>query len=150
MRVSRRLKSFRPRSNAVCSGRRGEAGGDVTERSFGAGGDDQGARASADDGGTQEDHVLRIGVGGDFLASRLLFDRQRFARQCRLLNVEIARFQEPRIGRDQVSGRQPHDVTGDNIGSPDFLPLPVAQHGGGGRDLLPQLLDGSLRSDRSG
>ena len=59
----------------------GEAGGDVAERCLGAGRHDQGARSSADDGSTHEDHVPGIGLGGDLLAARLLFDRQRFARQ---------------------------------------------------------------------
>jgi hypothetical protein len=62
-----------------------------------------------------------------------------------LQNEEIAGFQETRIGRDQISGRQAHDVTGHNIASPKFLPFPIAQHGGGRCDLLAQLLDGSLR-----
>jgi len=126
-------------------GTRGEPAGDVAESGLGAGGHHQGARGSADDGGTQENHILRVGLGGDFPAKRLFFDWQRLARQHGLLNIEIAGFQEARICRDQVSGRQPYNIAGDNIGAPGFLPLPVAQHGRGGCDLLPQLFDRALR-----
>jgi len=62
-----------------------------------------------------------------------------------LQNEEIARFQKARVRRDQVSRRQAHDIAGHDVASPDFPPLPVAHHGGGGRHLPPQLLHGALR-----
>jgi len=54
-------------------------------------------------------------------------------------------IKETRHPHRPVSGRQPHDIPGHDVASPDFLPLGVAQHGSGRRHLLPQLLDGSPR-----
>ena len=61
-------------------GARCEAGGDVAEGGSGAGRDYQSLRGSTDDRCAEEDHILRVGLGGDLFATRLFFDWQRFAR----------------------------------------------------------------------
>jgi hypothetical protein len=50
--------------------------------------------------GRSEKHdVFGIRFKRNFFAAGLLFDRQRLARERRLLNVRVAGFQKPRVGR---------------------------------------------------
>ena len=51
----------------------------------------------------------------------LLFDGFGFAGQCRLLNLQIDRFDQPAIGRHVVADFHQHDVAWNKFTSGDFL-----------------------------
>ena len=124
----------------------GETRGDVAKRRLDTCRDYERAGRPAHHGGAEKHHVLGIWARRYFIAAGVLFYRQRLAGQCRLLNVQIARFDEPRVRWDDVSCRQPHDIAGNDPGTTDVDPISVTQHGGLRGDPRPQLLDGLLRA----
>ncbi len=75
----------------------------------------------------------------------LLFDRERFAGQRRLLDPQIALTQEPQVGRHTVAGLQQHDVAWHELRRGDSQLLAATPHRGLGDDHLRQRLDGFLR-----
>ncbi len=81
---------------------------------------------SANDGCAQKDHVARIRFGRGGFSGRFLFGGERFARERRLLDIEITGNQEARVCGNQISGGEPDDVSRHHITPPNFFPLPAA------------------------
>ena len=70
---------------------------------------------------------------------------QRFSREGRLLDVQVAGRQEPAIGRHEVAGGEADHVSGNHFASSDFLPGAVAEHGRGDGDTLAEPNHGLAR-----
>ena len=64
----------------------------------------------------------------------MLVGRQRLARQHRLLNGEVSRFDQPSVSRHQIAGGKPKHVTGHHRAEGHLPPAPVAEKRGGRRD----------------
>lgn len=67
---------------------------------------------AADDGSSHEDEIGFL-VGLRDLAGKIagvLLGRVRLARQQRLIDEEVARGDQPRVRRDEIAGRELHDV----------------------------------------
>ena len=74
----------------------------------GPGRDDQRRARAADDRRAEEHQVRRVGPDASrSVRPRRFLGRQRLARQRRLLDGEIARLEQARVGRHQIAGRQP-------------------------------------------
>ena len=69
-----------------------------------------------------------------------------FAGQRGLLDIEVARLQEPSIGGDQIPGGEPNEISGDNFMALHFLPRPIAQHSRGQANVFSEVFDGALRT----
>ena len=65
-----------------------------------------------------------------------------------MLDIEIARNQEARVGGNQISGGKPDDVSRHHVTPANFFPLPAAQDGCRRGNLIAQLFDGALRTIR--
>ena len=65
----------------------------------------------------------------DLDVGRVLLGRHRLARQCGLLDVEVSRLEEARVGRNAIAGRESDDVTGDQVAPPNLGPGAIAQGG---------------------
>ena len=76
----------------------------------------------------------------------VLFGRHRFARQRRLLKVEIARLHKARVGGNQVTCRKTNQIIRDDLMAFYFLPFPVPQYGRAQADVFPQPLNRTLRT----
>ena len=97
----------------------------------------------------RQDRVVRESVGprASSAAGELL-NRQRLARECRLLDVEIARFQYHGISRHKVAGGETDEVAGHYVAARDFLPRLVATDSGRQGNLFAQSSNGLIRADR--
>ena len=62
--------------------------------------------------------------------------------------IKIARFEQARIGGNQISGGEADAIAGRDLAARNFPPVSVAQHGGGGRHLLAQAVRRALRTVR--
>jgi hypothetical protein len=58
----------------------------------------------------------------------VLLDRERLARQTRLVNVHGAAFAQQTIGRNDVTNLQQHEISGDELTSANLLPRAVTLH----------------------
>jgi len=76
---------------------------------------------------------------------RVLVGRQRLPCQHRLLNGQVARFDQASVGGHQIAGRQPKHIARHDGAKRHFPPLAVAQHGGGRRDRGAQSVGRVLR-----
>jgi len=110
---------------------------------------DRGARAGALDHGTRaarqhrRAHEHRVGGGVDAgLGRRLrvLFRRERFASQHRLLHEAVARHEYARIGRDQIAGCQQQHIARHDLGGGNRRFVAIAQHARARRDRRAQAL----------
>ena len=107
-------------------------------------------RHSADDRRAEEDEIRRIRSRRSMrlVGTRHLVRRERFARQHRLLNREVARVQQTCIRGHEIPGRQPHDISRDDLSERDLLPGAVTEHGGGRRHRRTQSFGRPLRTIR--
>jgi hypothetical protein len=72
--------------------------------------------------------------------ARLLFDRQRLAGECGLLNMQVSCLQQARIRGDQIPGGQPDDISGHQFPPRDLDPDPIPEdHRRGGHALSKPL-----------
>jgi len=87
---------------------------------------------SADDDGSGEGHVASITDGGRLVSApeRVLRDRQRLARQERLVEFQSVRRHESEICRDTVARLQPHAVARHDVLRLDLTDLAVPHDGG--------------------
>ena len=123
---------------------RGQTLGDCAKGRIFPRADDDRAGHSGLNGGAHEDAVPRIAdrvlscrkIGGGLL------DRQRLAGERRLPDVQVLRLQQASVGRHEVSGVQPDDVAGDQLGDRQLQLPSIAQDGGGRGDLLLDCLHG--------
>ena len=90
---------------------------EMAERRLAAGPADENRRRAADHRGAGKDGVRRS--GGVFGARRgvagLLLCRVRLAREERLVDEQIAAFEQPRIGGNEIAGDQFDNVAGDQL-----------------------------------
>jgi hypothetical protein len=109
-----------------------------------------GLRRPADHGRPEKDEVSGLGDlrGRRLEVGRLLFRRHRLAGQRRLLDVKIARLEQPRVGGHPVAGPQPHDVAGDEDAARKLDPRAVSPDGSRGCRLLTQPFRCPLRAVR--
>ena len=121
---------------------RREPGDDVAKLRRAPGGEDANRCGSADDRGAKPDSAAGVSVRH----VRRLVRRERLARERRFLKVQVSRFQQAAVGRDEIAGAQAHDVAWHNLPSGQLLPDPVAQDARGGGDLKPEPLGGLLRT----
>ena len=108
--------------------------------------ENHGLGGSADDRATHEDQIagkgtLVPGCGGQY---GVLFGRIGLARQQRLVDVKVARFDQTSIGGNEVTGAEKDDVAGDDFRRRDADGLPVAQNLRRERDLVAQPRRGAL------
>ena len=119
---------------------RRQARGNVAERGRRPRRDDQRRRRPAHDRRAKKDDVagirrlMRRGLEVD----GVLLSRHRLARQGRLLDVEVSRLEEARVGRHTISRHQPDDVTGNQVAPPDFAPGSIAESSCRRRDDVAQ------------
>ena len=66
---------------------------------------------AANDRGAEEHHILRVSFGRSGIIGYVLFGRKRLACQRRLLNVQITSLDQPRVSRNEVSGRKPNQIS---------------------------------------
>ena len=120
-----------PRSNSVSGGRVDKRAAMSPNAVARPRRDDQCRRRSAHDRRAEEDDVAGVGrlARRDVEVARVLLDRHRLARQGRLLDVEVSRLEEARVGRHPIPGRQPDDVTGDQIAPANLDPGARAKRG---------------------
>ena len=83
---------------------------------------------AADDRGAEEHQCGASGPGrvAPVAAAACLVGRQRLAGQHRLLDGEVARLEQPRVGGHQIAGRQPEDVARHDVAQRRLLPRAVA------------------------
>ena len=119
-----------PRSNSV-SGGRVDRRGDVAERSRRPSRDDQRRRRTAQDGRAEKNYVacVRRLTRGDLNDACVLLGRHRLARECGLLDVEVSRLEEARVGRDAIPRRESDHVTGHQLAPSNLGPGAIAQGG---------------------
>jgi len=93
--------------------------------------DDQRGRRAAHNRRAEEDHVacVRRLPRRDLDVGRVLLGRHRLARQCGLLDVEVSRLEEARVGRNAIAGRESDDVTGDQLAPSNLEPGSIAEGG---------------------
>ena len=130
-------------------GPRSEARGDVAEHGLATGRDHDRRRRAAHHRRSEEHHVAalveryRLGV-----RSRVLLGGHGLSRERSLVHVEVARLEKLRVGRHEVTRREPHDVSGHDFGSPDLAPLAVAEDRRRRCHSLAQPRRGTLRAVR--
>ena len=95
-------------------------------------------------GGPEPDGARRIALH----PGRHLLHGQGLAGQRRLVNVQVARLEQPAVRGDQIPGREANEVTGHDRPARQLGPLSVALHRGRGRHLLAELLRRLLRAPR--
>lgn len=139
-----------PRSNSVSGGRlarRAEACSNITKgRVATRRGNECGSRATHDRG-AKKDAIVHFGetlcrgiqIIGVFL------DWQRFASQCRLLDMQIGCLHQACIGGYQVSCGETDHIARHQGVAWSFTPRAVAQHGSCRRHRCTQFLDSMLR-----
>ena len=66
-----------------------------------------------------------------------------------LLDIEVARNQESRVGGNQIPCRKPDDVSRHNVAPLYFLPLSAAEDGGCGGNLIAQSFRWPVENDTS-
>ena len=109
---------------------------------------DRGSGA-ADDGSSHEDEIGFL-VGLRDLAGKIagmLLGRVRLSRQQRLIDEEVARGDQPCIRRDDVAGREPHDVARHQLLEMQLALAPVANDERLRRHRAAQRIDRVLRAD---
>ena len=62
----------------------------------------------------------------------------------RLVNVKVARLDQPRIGRDEIAGREKKDIAGHDLRGRNIDRLSIAKRVDGERDALAQTFGGVL------
>ena len=75
---------------------------------------------------------------------RILFGRIRLAGQKRFIDVEVAGFDQPGIGRYEIASREKNDIAGNDIRRWNVDCAAIAKHFGGKRHLLAQTLSSIL------
>ncbi len=120
---------------------RGQARDHVAELGARAGGGHARDRGPADDGGTQPGDPAAIAIR----CARVFLGGQRLARQRRLLQVQVARLEQPGVGGHEIAGRQADDVARDDDGTRQLLPHAISHDGRRGRHGAAQLLRCPLR-----
>ncbi|OIQ66197.1 hypothetical protein GALL_522370 [mine drainage metagenome] len=81
-------------------------------------------------GGALEGHVQPVAqrVGLALQHVGMFIDSHRLARECRFVNLELGRFDEPQISRDLVARFKQHDVARHQRLRRHLLHLAGAQH----------------------
>ena len=108
-----------------------QPGRDIAEHRRRTRGEGHRRTRSADDGGAEEHEIGRVGARRPARgAGGRLVGWQRFACEHRLLNGEIARLDESRVGRDQIAGREPEHIARHDVPQRRLLPGAVSEHRG--------------------
>ena len=107
---------------------------DPAELGVHAGGGDHRATAAVGRGRAGKGHVAAVTdrEAGVVQRAGVLFGRHRFAGQGRFLDLQVDRFDQPRIGRHAVAGSQQDHVAGHELPGRDLALLPATEHGRGG------------------
>ncbi len=94
-------------------------------------------------GGYQGRHFPLLGHGtGVGQVAGFLVHRQRFTRECRLIDAQVVAFDQPHISGDHITHAQPNDVTGHEVHRIDFGPLAIALYSRFQGELSFQCFDG--------
>ena len=109
-------------------------------------GDDHGAAPPIRRGGTRIGHILAVAKRQFRVAQgrNVLFDRNRFARERGLLNLQIDGYDQSGIAGNPVARPQDHDIARHEVARRYVALLPIAEDGRRGRGHLAQRLDGAL------
>ena len=116
--------------------------GDLPEHGRLAGPHDEHLRGAAAHAGPHENAVAAFGEGGIGRdGAGLLFDRECFSGEHRLIDEEVLRDQHHAVGRNQAAGGELHDVARHHVRRSQRQCFPAAQHIGVDGDLRTQFLD---------
>ena len=81
-----------------------------------------------------------LACGRSACRRHILFGRIRLASQKRFIDVEVAGFDQPRVGRYEIASGEKNDIAGNNIRRRNVDCAAIAKHFGGKRHLLAQTL----------
>ena len=87
-------------------------------------------RGSADDRGAHKDEIGLL-IGLHDLAGKvasMLFGRIGLPRQQRLIDKEVARFDQPAVGRDDIAGAEIYDIARHQLFEMQLALASVAEH----------------------
>ncbi|CAM5350569.1 hypothetical protein SSTU70S_00264 [Stutzerimonas stutzeri] len=107
----------------------------------------QARRAAAQRGAAEQAVVSLREAGGGLHLTGLFVDRKGFTGQQRLIDVAVARLDQPAIGGNQAAGGEFDDVAGDDFAGWQVLQAAVAPDVGATGHLLAQTLDRPVRAD---
>lgn len=107
-------------------------------------GDDDGPAAAGDDGGALEEHAGAVGDVGAGRRGHRLADRERFAGEAGLVDLQVRYLQQPGVGGEDVAGLDQQDVTEAERGRRHLLGAAVGLPARGVVLLDEQLLEHGL------
>src|SRR5262249_28310053 len=125
----------------------GKTGGDGAELGARAGRDDERARRAAAHRAAHEDSVGALrdrSAGGD--GAGLLLDREGLSGEARLGDEEVLRLENEPVGRNEVAGRELHDIARNQLLDANRRLATVAPDPRGEREAVAERAHGLARA----